>query len=470
MKGSFAAGTGTGTPCLAAQQDAFGHRRPEWLDRLDADHENLRAAIEFCLSEPREVAAGAQMACDLCRYWETHGHLTEGRRILAAVLAKVDETAPIRPRALWVAGYLAELQGDILDARARLEAGISAARDTGDIRAIAYASTYLGPVLYSLREPARGHAVTEIALRLHREDADQLGVALALMRIGFMYLCAGEAREASDRFSECARVSESSDNVWYHTYAQWGLAVATWLLADHDSAATLASEALRTMRGIDDPMGIALCLDTLGWIAAESQPHRGVVLLGAADAAWSAFLLALPPAFRERHDAALHRAQAALPGSAYLAACQRGNAMSQAQAIAFALGESPQPAPPSDGTQDGGAACSSRAGSRTSRCWWPAECPTARSLRRWSSQPGPWKPTYSTSWISSASAHGRGSPPGQRPCPGRAGRQVPPHMAAPPMPGPRRQITRQPAGEPPEIRDNIRDSPDARRAARRHRV
>ena len=108
------------------------------------------------------------------------------------------------------------------------------------------------------------------------------------------------------------------------------------------------------MRGIDDPIGIALCLDTLGWIAAGSQPHRAVVLLGAADAAWSAFLLALPPAFRERHDAALHGAQAALPGSAHRAAFRKGNAMSQAEAIAFALGESPQPAPQSDGTQDSG--------------------------------------------------------------------------------------------------------------------
>ena len=108
------------------------------------------------------------------------------------------------------------------------------------------------------------------------------------------------------------------------------------------------------MRGIEDPIGIALCLDTLGWIAAGSQPRRAVVLLGAADAAWSAFLLALPPAFRERHDAALHGARAALPGSAYLAAFRKGNAMSQAEAIAFALGESPEPAPQSDGTQDGG--------------------------------------------------------------------------------------------------------------------
>ena len=108
------------------------------------------------------------------------------------------------------------------------------------------------------------------------------------------------------------------------------------------------------MRGIDDPIGIALCLDTLGWIAAGSQPRRAVVLLGAADAAWSAFLLALPPAFRERHDAALQwspggPARQRIPGGV-----RKGNAMSQAEAIAFALGESPQPAPQSDGTQDGG--------------------------------------------------------------------------------------------------------------------
>ena len=455
---------------LAAQQEAFGHRRAGWLDRLDADHENLRGAIEFCLSEPREVAAGAQMACDLWRYWETHGHLTEGRRILAAVLAKLDETAPIRPRALWVAGYLAELQGDILDARARLEAGISAARDTGDIRAIAYASTYLGPVLYSLREPARGHAVMEIALQLHRKNADQLGVALALMRIGFMHLCAGEAREASDRFSECARVSESSDNVWHRTHAQWGLAVATWLLAEHDSAATLASESLRTMRGNDDPIGIALCLDTLGWIAAKSQPHRAVVLLGAADAAWSAFLLALPPAFRERHDAALHGAQAALPGSAYLAAFRKGNAMSQAEAIAFALGESPQPAPQSDGTQDGGSlvqltrreqdvamlVARGMSNSQIAATLVISARTVETHVQHIMDKFGVSTRAQIAAWSAAAPRPRGPTGPAVHGSAADAGSAAPDHPAA---------------GRPAaEIRDNIRDFPDARRPARRHRV
>ena len=79
---------------LAARQEAFGPGRAEWIAALDADHENLRAALEFCLAEPGQAAAGAEMACDLWRYWETHGHLTEGRRILAALLDRLDHDLP----------------------------------------------------------------------------------------------------------------------------------------------------------------------------------------------------------------------------------------------------------------------------------------------------------------------------------------------------------------------------------------
>ena len=84
---------------LAARQEAFGLGRAEWIAALDADHENVRAALRFCLSEPGEAAAGAELACDLWRYWETHGHLTEGRRVLAALLERLDQV-PRPPGAL----------------------------------------------------------------------------------------------------------------------------------------------------------------------------------------------------------------------------------------------------------------------------------------------------------------------------------------------------------------------------------
>jgi predicted ATPase/DNA-binding CsgD family transcriptional regulator len=339
---------------LAARREAFGPGRVPWIAALDADHENLRAALEFALSEPSEVAAGAQMACDLWRYWDTHGHLTEGRRMLTMVLDRLDQAAAVRPRALWVAGFLTQVQGDIPAARALLETALSAARAAGDVSAEAWASSFLGWDLYFLGEPGPGYALAQAALRLHRESADRVGEVLALMQIGYIHLCAGEAEQAADWFGECARACESSGNVWYHAYAQWGLGVAAWLGADHDRAAALEGRALRTLRRMDDPMGVVLCVDALAWVAAARQePVRALTLLGAADAAWAAIPAAPAVPLRRHHDAALDEARKAVPDGEHRAALAAGTVMTQAEAIAFALGESSRPAARSGGAGAG---------------------------------------------------------------------------------------------------------------------
>ena len=188
--------------------------------------------------------------------------------------------------------------------------------------------------------------MAETALRLHREADDQIGVALVLTASGYMHLFSGEPQLAAERFGECASVCESSGNVWYHTYAQWGLAAAKWLLADREGVAALASAALSVMRDLDDPIGVALCLDTLAWVAAgQRQAVRALTLLGAVDAAWSAIQNAPANSLRKQHDAALGAARATISESAYQAATAKGAAMSQAEAVAFALGESPRPGP-----------------------------------------------------------------------------------------------------------------------------
>jgi non-specific serine/threonine protein kinase len=339
---------------LAARQEAFGPGRAAWIAALEADHDNLRAALRFCLSEPGETAAGAQMACDLWRYWETHGHLTEGRRTLAELLDRLDRDAPVRPRTLWVAGFLALLQGDIAAARALLETGLEAAEDAGDVRSVAYASSQLGQLRYYLGEVDQGRALAEKSLTVARQSADQIAVALALTQLGYIDLSAGEWHEAARRFGECAHVCQASGNVWYHGVAQWGLAMATWLLGDPDGAAVLICDSLRSMRLIDDPIGISYSLDTLAWTAAsQNKAARALTLLGAADAAWAAISAAPQPALRAYHDAALAEARAALPESAATTAYARGAAMSLPEAIAFALGESARPAPRAQGSRAG---------------------------------------------------------------------------------------------------------------------
>ena len=330
---------------LAARQEAFGRGRAEWISALDADHENLRAALRFCLSEPGGAAAGAQIACDLWRYWETHGHLTEGRRVLAALLERLGQTSPA-PRALWVAGFLAMVQGDMSTARTLLEAGLSAARLLGDRNAEAWALSFLGYVTYSLGQAEDGQARVESAIRLHEETGNQIGVALALAQAGFIRLCSGEPQMAADLYAHCARVSESSGNVWYQTYAQWAVGVATWMLGDPGSAAVSVRDALAVMRRADDPIGVALCLDALAWIAAsQDETARSLTLLAAADRAWETIPAPLPCGLGPHHDEALGAARKVLPAAEYRAARAKGNTMDPAEAIAFALGESPRPGP-----------------------------------------------------------------------------------------------------------------------------
>jgi predicted ATPase/DNA-binding CsgD family transcriptional regulator len=340
---------------LAARQEAFGPGRVEWIAALDADHENLRAALEFSMSESADVAAGAEMACDLWRYWETHGHLTEGRRILAAFMGRLDKTAEVQPRVLWVAGYLAIIQADLTASRALLEAGLSAASGAGDVTAMAYASTLLGLALCELGESDQGQALAERSLMLHRQSADQVGVVLALAQLGFIQLCAGELEAAADRYSECARLAEGSRNTWYGKYGRWGLGVVAWLRADYDRAGEQVCVALRAARDMDDSIGIALCLDVLAWVAASQlNAAQSATLLAAADAAWAAIPAVLPPALRVHHDAALGAARTGISESACRAALAKGTAMSKAQAVAFALGESAQPAQRPDRTQPTG--------------------------------------------------------------------------------------------------------------------
>ena len=151
---------------------------------------------------------------------------------------------------------------------------------------------------------------------------------------------------AADLYTQCGHVSERSGNVWYQTYAQWAVGVTTWMLGDPRGASAPVRAALSVMRRTDDPIGVAMCLDALAWIAASRhEMARSLTLLAAADKAWAAIPAPLPPGLRTHHEEALGEARKTLPAAEFRAAFARGGTMDQAGAIAFALGESARPRP-----------------------------------------------------------------------------------------------------------------------------
>jgi predicted ATPase/DNA-binding NarL/FixJ family response regulator len=339
---------------LAARADALGPRQLEWIDALDAGHENLRAALEYGLSETAEAAAGLAMACDLWLYWETRGHLTEGRRHMDALLAQVQSPCALRSRGLWAAGYLALVQGQVLAARRLLEEALRAAEGHGDAEAIAYASQFLGRAVWFHGDQARGLALTEDALARHRAAGDWQGTVLTLVQLGIVRAFMGDPAAAVRLFQECADSCQERGERWNRSYALWGLGLATWLLGDTERAGELERAALRIKREIGDQVGSALCIEALAWIAASQRhPAHAAILLGAAASAREAIPATLAGPLSAYHEAAVRDCRRVLGKDLFTADLAKGSALSPSRLVAAAL-EEPATAGPAAGVQDPG--------------------------------------------------------------------------------------------------------------------
>src|SRR5215469_11783948 len=325
---------------MAARQEGMGAGQIQWIDGLDADHDNVRAALEFCAAEPGEAESGLRMACDLWLYWEARGHLTEGRRFLEALIGRAGHAPGLKARGIWVAGYLALVQGDGDAARGLLEEALTAGDSLGDAQAVAYATQFLGRALWFTGEPGRGLALTGQALGCHRAAADWQGVVLTLVQLGVMRTLMGQPKTAAAPLEECIAECQAHGERWNCSYALWGLGLAAWLLGDHGRAAGLEQAALRLKRDIGDQVGIALCLEALAWIAASrNQAARAAELLGAAIAAWSSIPAALPgPLARHREDAE-GRARSRLGDASFTAHLVKAQAMPPSRTVAAALDE-----------------------------------------------------------------------------------------------------------------------------------
>jgi predicted ATPase/class 3 adenylate cyclase len=152
----------------------------ELLRRLDHEHDDLRAALEWCLDQPGEGRSGLRIAAGLWRYWEIRGHLTEGRGWLARMVEAVgEEVSPLRANALTGAGNLAFMQGDFRAASTFHEASLALHRQIGDRRSVAYAANNLANAAVQLGEHARARSLYEETIALTREMGDVRGAALA---------------------------------------------------------------------------------------------------------------------------------------------------------------------------------------------------------------------------------------------------------------------------------------------------
>ena len=152
--------------CYARRVEA----ETECSDRLESDHDDLRAALEWlALHDPD---AELELAAALGWFWLSHSHLPEGRRRLTEALDRSRMEGPVRAAALTALGGIAGWQGDAERGPAWLSEGVALWRALGDVPELAYALETLGWALFAVGDNSPSLAAFEEGLELRRKSGD----------------------------------------------------------------------------------------------------------------------------------------------------------------------------------------------------------------------------------------------------------------------------------------------------------
>jgi predicted ATPase len=258
--------------CLVlAEEGASGgaDTETEWLDRLDLEHGNLRAALDW-LTQSGNADWGLRLGAALLRYWETREYFSEGRDRLAKLLDLPSGIArhKARARALFAAGVL---EGGSAAADPLFRESLAIARELGDRWGQAVSLNAQAIVARDEGNLGRARALFEESLALWRELADLRGLALALSNLANLAKAQGEYARARALYEECQSIFRELGD---HSGIAWSVnhqGDVARQQGDNAHSRVLFEESLASFRQFGDRWGIAAALADLGNLARDQK-------------------------------------------------------------------------------------------------------------------------------------------------------------------------------------------------------
>jgi predicted ATPase/class 3 adenylate cyclase len=252
-----------------AEEGESGMRGPEaatWLERLEAEHDNLRAALSWAL-EQEEGELGLRLAGALWRFWWMRSHYSEGRRWLENALA-IDGrgSPPARAMALAGIGEIASHQGDLEQAQEACEEGLELlAHETSE------AKIYL---LLSLAKVARmredykwATQLNEESVALSREMRNTWGLASSLLGSALVSHSRGDSERATELHEESMDLFREWGDKQGLAFCSLDLGLVAITQGDLVRAQKLTEEAVALFRELGSRGDVSMNLNNLGWIA-----------------------------------------------------------------------------------------------------------------------------------------------------------------------------------------------------------
>jgi predicted ATPase len=321
----------------------------EWLDRLEAEHANLRSSLEHLVASADRDAA-LRLVAPVWHYWAIRGHYTEGRRLLAAILALPGDADPeYLIEAMWGAAIMAAWQGDFDECERWGLRMLELARPAGSQRGEAIGNQVLGIVAHDRGDLEMARPHYEKSLELVRGLDDSWFLSVATNNLGTLHSSQGNLERATELYEESLAIGEAHGDVERRARELNNLALIRYRLGDLTGARELYRDALLAAVEVGVVSIEAAVLSGLAECEAEAgNAEAAARLLGRSDS-----LLSILGAVRDEsgeRDRTLALAQVVLGPDRLAAERTAGAALSQEDAIDLALGRSESVAPGSGPT------------------------------------------------------------------------------------------------------------------------
>jgi predicted ATPase/class 3 adenylate cyclase len=352
----------------------------EWLDRLDLELGNLRAAIAHCL-ERADPAPGIALASCLEVFWRARGRAAEGADALARLLGlpAAQEATLLRARGLATAAYLSQHAGRYAAAEQSCEEALAIAQLAGDddlvarlmhirayvllrqgrqddalplierglglarrleavhltarlLAARSYALDVRGDYAAAARDAAE-------ALSLYRQAGDRRESGTILGNLGYTELSTGDLGPARSHLVESLDIARALNDSYGVVYGAFNLGLAEYLGGSANAAEVLFAESFSLARRVMMKPGIAYALIGLAMAGSHGDPGRAARLHGAAEAALAALGETVDPVEAKLRERDCQRLRSVLGPEAFAAEYAAGQSLSSEEILVLALGQ-----------------------------------------------------------------------------------------------------------------------------------
>jgi predicted ATPase len=318
-----------------AEPELTGASQAEWYERLEADHDNLRAALRYTISAGRGTLA-LRLGAALARFWQVRGYAGEGRRWILDALAAAGADAPpwLHAKALVRAGVLSLRHGDYAEARPLLEEGAEIYARIDDDGGLALATVMLGQAAMIEGDGETALTYFQRAADAYRQLGELRGFAVALNDLGLARLYLGDAAGAARDCLQAAALNSEHGDRQATAMHLLNAGFALIELGRESEAVAKIAESVEISRDVGYKEGVAIALLALAAVAERrGDAEEATRLLAASDAHCEAIGAMLDPCDRAIHDRVADSVSETLGLEEHAHAQAEGRALDPEQAL-----------------------------------------------------------------------------------------------------------------------------------------